>query len=208
MGPGALSGCRQPPYATPMRIRHSLLLYSLLLASPAALAQVQPPDIRELSVAERRSYAAALGEASALLKEQQTTDAIAKLDALLAQRPREPQARFLRAMAEADLGRTDAAIQALRALTADYPELPEPWNNLAVIYAQKGDYESARVALETAVQAAPGWSVAQENLGDVYARMAAAAYDRAARGERDNKTAAAKLTAIRNLLATAQPAAR
>ncbi|MBK7743376.1 MAG: tetratricopeptide repeat protein [Betaproteobacteria bacterium] len=186
-------------------LRHALLL---LCALVTLAAQAQAPELRELSVDERARYAAALSEASALLKESRYAEAVAKLDALLAQRPREPQARFLRAVADADQGRTDEAVTALRALVADYPELPEPWNNLAVIHAQKGDYESARVALEAAVQAAPNWSVAQENLGDVYARLAAAAYDRAARGDRDNKTAGAKLAVIREMFAPARTPAR
>ena len=97
---------------------------------------------------------------------------------------------------------------ALSGLVADFPELPEPWNNLAVMHAQKGDYESARVALESAIRVAPRWSVAQENLGDVYARLAAAAYDNAVRGDRDNKTAGAKLAAIREMFSTVTPPAR
>lgn len=206
MTPGAANVRCGTPFATPMPyLRHFLLL---LLVLTALAAQGQAPDLRELSVEERARYAAALTEASALLKERRFADAVTKLDALLAQRPREPQARFLRAVADADQGRTDAAVVALRGLVADYPELPEPWNNLAVIYAQRGDYESARAALEAAVQAAPGWSVAQENLGDVYARLAAAAYDKAALGSRDNKTAAAKLALIRDLFSTVKPAAR
>ena len=44
---------------------------------------------------------------------------------------------------------------------------------------------SARLALETAVRTAPDWAVAHENLGDIYARLAAAEYDRAAKLERD-----------------------
>jgi Flp pilus assembly protein TadD len=190
--------------ATPMPLLRRFLLLVVVLSSLAA--QAQTPDARELSVEERARYAAALTEASALLKERRFADAVTKLEALLAQRPREPQARFLRAVADADPGRNDEAVAALRSLVADYPELPEPWNNLAVIFAQKGDYDSARVALESAVQAAPGWSVAQENLGDVYARLAAAAYDKAARGDRDNKTAGTKLAAIRDMFATVKPA--
>ena len=89
-----------------------------------------------------------------------------------------------------------------RALIEDYPELPEPYNNLAVLYAQRGEYESARVALETAVKAAPDWWVAHENLGDIYARLAAAEYDRAAKLDRHNKTAGAKLALVREILAS------
>jgi Flp pilus assembly protein TadD len=194
------------------RLPH-LLLPLLLLGAPLAPAQVTPapsaptaaPDVRELSPTERTAYAKSIAEASQLIKDRRYTDAIARLDALLKERPREPQARFLRATAEADQGRTDEAMAALAGLVADFPELPEPWNNLAVIHAQKGDYESARVALESAIRVAPGWSVAQENLGDVYARLAAAAYDNAARSDRDNKTAGAKLAAIREMFSTVKP---
>jgi tetratricopeptide (TPR) repeat protein len=89
----------------------------------------------------------------------------------------------------------------LRALIADYPELPEPYNNLAVLHAQKGEYESARLALETAVRTAPDWAVAHENLGDIYARLAAAEYERAAKLDRENRTAPVKLGMARDLLA-------
>ena len=154
----------------------------------------------------RKQYNTALKEAGTLIKERQFGTAESKLDALISQRPREPQARFLKGVVETELGHTDAAIEIFRGLIADYPELPEPYNNLAVIHAQKGEYDSARIALETAVRTAPNWAVARENLGDIYARLAAAEYDRAAKLDRDNKTAPAKLTAVRSLFAASAPA--
>ena len=78
--------------------------------------------------------------------------------------------------------------------------MPEPYNNLAVLYAQKGDYNGARIALETAVTASPDFAVAHENLGDIYARLAAANYDRAAALDKGNKSAPAKLVLVRQLL--------
>ena len=128
-------------------------------------------------------------------------DAQEKLDALVAQRPREPRARFLGGVVASEQGRTDAAMAAFRSLIEDYPELPEPYNNLAVLLAQRGEYESARLALETALRTAPDWAVAHENLGDLYARLAAAEYALAAKFDRDNKTAPAKLALARDLLA-------
>jgi Flp pilus assembly protein TadD len=160
----------------------------------------------ELTEEARKQYSAGLKEAGTLIKDRQFATAEAKLDALIAQRPREPQARFLKGVVETDLGRTDVAIATFRALIEDYPELPEPYNNLAVLYAQRGEYDSARRALETAVRTAPNWAVARENLGDIYARLAAAEYERAAKLDRDNKTAPAKLTLVRSLLATSPPA--
>lgn len=175
----------------------------------ACAASVFAQDGRELTEEARKQYSAELKEASALVKARQFADAQAKLEALIAKRPREPQARFLLGVVDTEQGKTDAAIAAFRGLIEDYPELPEPYNNLAVLYARRGEYESARVALETATRTAPDWAVARENLGDVYVRLAAAQYERAAKQDRDNKTAPAKLALARELLAagtTAKPA--
>jgi hypothetical protein len=48
--------------------------------------------------------------------------------------------------------------------------------------------------------------VAHENLGDLYARLAAAQYAQAAKFDRSNKSAPAKLALARDLLAQAAPA--
>lgn len=177
----------------------SRLLAAALLSLLAATALAQ--DGRDLTDEERRQYVKELREASALVKDKQYDNALAKLDVLLTQRPREPQARFLKGVVQTEQGHSDAAIATFTSLTDDYPEIPEPWNNLAVLYAQKGQYETARVALENAVKSAPDWGVAHENLGDIYARLAAAEYDRAAKLDKGNKTAAAKLVLARDLLA-------
>ena len=115
-------------------------------------------DAAELSPAERTAYAKGVREAATLVRERRFVEARLKLDALLAQRPREPQARFLTAVADAEEGRTEAAIAGFESLTRDYPELPEPWNNLGALYLGRGDYDSARMALQTAVVAAPDWA--------------------------------------------------
>lgn len=187
----------------PTMLRYARALCLLLFAAwMPALAQIGS----DLSEEARKQYSAGLKEAGTLIKDRQLDAAKSKLDALIAQRPREPQARFLKGVVESELGHADAAMTIFRDLIADYPELPEPYNNLAVLLAQKGEYESARVALETAVRTAPNWAVARENLGDIYARLAAAEYERAAKLDRDNKTAPAKLTLVRNLFASGPPA--
>ncbi|HET7096482.1 MAG TPA: tetratricopeptide repeat protein [Casimicrobiaceae bacterium] len=184
-------------------LRYVRVLCVLLFAAGLpAFAQVPP----ELSEEARKQYNAGLKEAATLIKDKQFEAAESKLDALISQRPREPQARFLKGVVESDRGHAEAAMTIFRDLIADYPELPEPYNNLAVLYAQKGEYEQAKIALETAVRTAPDWAVARENLGDIYARLAAAEYERAAKLDRANKTAPAKLTMVRNLLAATPPA--
>src|SRR4029078_13138969 len=132
-----------------------------------------------------------------LIDRKQYAEAMARLDSVTAEHPREPQARFLKGIALADEGRTDDAIALFRALLADFPELPEPRNNLAVLYAQKGEYAQARDALERAIQVAPDYAVAHENLGDVYARLAALEYEKTLSLDKRNRTAAAKLKLIR-----------
>jgi Flp pilus assembly protein TadD len=176
----------------------------LLCCACAALAGIPAAaqDGRDLSEEARKQYAQSLHEAAALVKDRQFANAQAKLDVLLAQRPREPQARFLKGVAQTEQGQDTAAIATFQALVEDYPELPEPYNNLSVLYAQKGEYESARVALEFAVRAAPDWGVAHENLGDVYIRLGAAEYATAAKLDKGNKTAAGKLALARDLLSS------
>ena len=170
----------------------------LRAASAQEPSAVVPP---ELSEDARKAYNQGLRDARELMTRKQYSAAATRIDALLVTRPREPQARFLKGVVQTEQGQAAAAMATFRGLVEDYPELPEPYNNLAVIYAQQGDYENARIALETAVIAAPDWSVAHENLGDVYTRLAAAQYNRAATLDKGNKTAPAKLVLVRQLLA-------
>ncbi len=179
-----------------------VLTIALALPGMPVFAQ----DDQAFTEDERKKYAAELREASVLVKAREFAHAQERLDALIAARPREPRARFLRGVVLTEQGKSDAAIAAFRGLIEDYPELPEPYNNLAVILAQRGEYEGARLALETAIRTAPDWSVAHENLGDIYARLAAVAYAKAAKLDRNNKTAPAKLELARDLLAKADPA--
>jgi len=114
-----------------------------------------------------------------MLQAGQTAEAIARLDRDLALKPKDPQLRFLKGIALADTQRNAEAIAVFTLLNEDYPELPEPYNNLAVLYAGQGQYDKARAALEAAVRGNPGYAAAYENLGDVFARLAAQAYERA-----------------------------
>ena len=83
-----------------------LLCACAVLAGTRALAQ----DGRDLSEEARKQYAQGLHEASAMVKDRQFANAQAKLDVLLTQRPREPQARFLKGVVQTEEGQDAAAI--------------------------------------------------------------------------------------------------
>lgn len=118
-------------------------------------------------------------QARALLAEGRAGQALRVLDEQLAGSPQDAEARFLRGLALSRIGRRDEAIDTFKKLSSDYPQLPEPYNNMAVIYAQQGDYEKARKALESALATHPSYATAHENLGDIYAALASASYSRA-----------------------------
>jgi tetratricopeptide (TPR) repeat protein len=117
--------------------------------------------------------------ADAAISQHDWATALNQLDERVKTNPRDVQAKFKRATILARLNRDDDAIEAFTELTQLYPELPEPYNNLAALYAKHGRYDEARVALETAVKANPSYSLAWENLGDLYLRLADASYRRA-----------------------------
>src|SRR5512134_803057 len=98
----------------PASFRALVVLLTLALVAAGAPAVAQ--DSGELTDEARKQYAQALKVASGLVKDKQYIEAMARLDALLAQRPREPQARFLKGIVQAEEGKRDAAIATYRAL--------------------------------------------------------------------------------------------
>jgi tetratricopeptide (TPR) repeat protein len=170
------------------------------------------------------SHADEIQDANKLFKQGQLTQALDKVNGYLANKPKDAQARFLKGLIVNEQGDALGAIAIFTELTNDYPELPEPYNNLAVLYAGLGQYEKAKVALEMAIRTHPSYATAHENLGDIYAKMASQAYDRALQLDKNNAGTKTKLALIRDLFgkgsqnaapatpaltatATAQPAA-
>ena len=142
-----------------------------------------------------------------LLRDGQFEQALPRLNAFLQDNPQHAEARFLKGLALAEEGRTEEAQEVFLGLTDDYPDLPEPYNNLAVLYAAKGDYAMARDSLLLAISNYPTYATAHENLGDVYARMAGIAYGKALEIDADNQTAKVKLAMVRELFSERGPAA-
>ncbi|HEX4330418.1 MAG TPA: tetratricopeptide repeat protein [Burkholderiales bacterium] len=137
-----------------------------------------------------------------LLKGGQYDQAMSRVDAYLSSKPKDAQGRFLKGLILTEQNKTADAIAMFSGLTTDYPELPEPYNNLAVLYAGQGQYEKARQALEMAIRTHPSYATAHENLGDVYAKLASQAYDKALSLDSSNSTAQTKLALLKELIGT------
>ena len=166
-------------------------LAAVLLAGSAAMAMAQntPPT-------QSSDY----DSVSRMVRAGQLDQAQTKAEQYLAGNPKDPQMRFLKGVIQQQRGQADEALTTFTQLTQDYPELPEPYNNLAVIHAAQNQYEKARIALEMAVRTNPNYATAHENLGDVYARLAAQSYGKALQLDSGNTTAPVKLKAVNAML--------
>jgi len=164
-----------------------------LLASAASLA---------LLALAPAVHADALQDISKQIKQGQYPQALEQVDKYLAGKPKDAQGRFLKGIVLTEMNKPNEAIVVFTKLTEDYPELPEPYNNLAVIYAQQKQYDKAKQALEMAIRTHPSYATAHENLGDIYARLASQAYDKALQIDSSNSSAQKKLALISDLMST------
>jgi tetratricopeptide (TPR) repeat protein len=156
----------------------------LTLALLCASAQAQTPSLKDIRGLVDR------GELDAALESVQR---------YLASGANEQQGRFLQGVILTGQQRTDEAIEVFEALVRDHQDLPEPHNNLAVLYASRGDLDRARDALLQAIAIHPSYAIAHENLGDIYTRMAEIAYQRATELDDGNLTARNKLALLRDV---------
>ena len=158
---------------------------ALVAAMPAAAQKPAPPS--------------AATEIATLMKAGRNDEALQRADARLKDNPRDAQVRFMRGVILTELGKTVEATMAFDTLIQEFPELPEPYNNLAVIHAAQGRYESAHRLLQQALLAQPNYVTAYENLGDLYLSMAEQAYGKALGLDANSRVAKAKLEAAREL---------
>jgi tetratricopeptide (TPR) repeat protein len=153
------------------RLLRAALASCTLIFLSAHAAPKDPNDISRLMIAGKYS------------------EALSRIDAALAKKPDDPRLRFSKGMLLAQQNQATEAIAVLLKLAEDFPDLPEPYNNLAVLYAANGQYESARIALDKAVATNPAYVTAHENLGDVYTELARQAYEKAAKLDSSNTMA-------------------
>lgn len=141
-------------------------------------------------------------EASRLFRSGQQAQALERVDNFLKGNPKDARARFLKGLILTEQNKPADAIRLFTGLTEDFPELPEPYNNLAVLHASQGQYDKARAALEMAIRTHPSYATAHENLGDIYAKMASQAYDKALQLDKSNAAAQTKLELIKELFSS------
>lgn len=176
-------------------------------ASSLARPELSLPGETSGTKSEVNSISTAITQAQRLITAAQYDDAIKTLDSALKLTPRDPRLRFTYGLALTEQGKPAEALDVFTQLTQDYPELPEPFNNLAVLYAARGELDRAKFALDGALRALPNYSVAHENMGDVFLRMSIRAYEQAQNTDRGNTTAQSKLTLARDLLSKVSAAA-
>ena len=170
-----------------MKFDHSVIFTSIRLLALIAACVLMPVHADESA------------DVSQLLRTGKLDVAMTKAEAFLAAKPNDPQMRFLKGVIQRSSGKQAEAIATFTKLTEDYPELPEPYNNLAVLFAGQGQFDKARAALEMAIRTNPSYSTAHENLGDVYARLASQAYNKALQLDGANAAVPPKLALIREL---------
>lgn len=143
-------------------------------------------------------------EVAKLYKQGNLAKALERADTYLAVKPKDAQMRFQKGLILTEQNRIADAARVFSSLAEDYPDMPEPHNNLAVLYASQGQYDKARIALETAIRTHPSYSTAHENLGDIYAKMASQAYGKALQLDKANLAAQTRLAIIKDLTPTSK----
>ncbi len=161
----------------------ALLLIGLSLAAADALGQVSPDTV-----------------ARRMLQEGRHDEALLAIDAELRKRPADGPMLLLKGAALSMAQRKDEAIKVFRSMAQRKIEEASAYNNLAVIYAGQGEYESARSALEWALRAKPDYVTAHHNLGNVYAQLASQSYKKALQLDRGDRSLPAKLAQLDEVL--------
>ncbi|MCZ8074609.1 MAG: tetratricopeptide repeat protein [Paucibacter sp.] len=164
---------------------------------PTVLASLLALSLGLMSTGPAR--ADEVSEVQAILAAGKASEGLRKVDQLLAAKPEDPRLRLQRGIALSLLNRNAEAIGVFQKLIETHPELPGPYNNLAVLYGNQGEYEKARQALELAIRTNPAYATAFQNLGDVYARLAGQAYKKALALDKNDGVLPLKLAVVQNI---------
>jgi len=149
----------------------------LLLLICGSVHAEQGSDQDDKSMTETAALSV-LNIARSLIAQGRDADAIARLQQLTSTSPDHFQAWFLLGVTQARQRQFHDAIVSFGQVVKLQPKLAEPHNNLAVIYNELGDFRAAVRELEASLKLKPDYTTAQENIGDLYVKLAAEAYRR------------------------------
>lgn len=110
------------------------------------------------------------------IRAERNENAIKTLRSMVKNRPDDFHAWFLFGVASAHLNQYHQAIEAFRHVIQLNPKLAEPHDNLAVIYNELDDVPAAVRELELSLIKRPDYPIAEENLADLYVKLAIKRY--------------------------------
>jgi arabinofuranosyltransferase len=162
---------RPPPWDELLAVQPSNL-EALYQRGAARLSGGDPSGARtdlEAVVAASPGHGAASLELARLdLRERRIDDAQARIDALLALRPDDPDAIFLRGDVLRLRRRFDDAEAAYLDAARRAPNLrPAAWTNVGMLRAMRGDLEGARRRIDDALELSPGYEPAKRALAAI-----------------------------------------
>lgn len=109
-----------------------------------------------------------VGVAVAQTARLKLNDALATLEDILAQWPNEPKAWNLRGYILQTMGRNDEALEAYRRSVECDPLFADGYNNMALLYVERGDVPTAIKMYHRALEHDPSLVVALRNLAIIY----------------------------------------
>ncbi len=114
-----------------------------------------------------------------LLKAGEYLAALTLLEDLKPLRPCDPDLLFLEARVYETAGETDRAIALYEIVIKLFPDFPEPYNNLAALYATRGNLQRAETLLLRGLATHATYRQLQKTLSRIYVAWAAQAYRKA-----------------------------
>jgi tetratricopeptide (TPR) repeat protein len=128
------------------------------------------------SPAMANEMASRVQEIERLVKDNNLQQALSSVETLLKTYPGNPTLLFVQATILEKTGNIGKAKTIYEGLTSGNGGQPEAFNNLAIMYARSGDFESAINTLENAFETHPGFATVYANLKAIYDKLASDAY--------------------------------
>ncbi len=119
-----------------------------------------------------QTWAYSVEQAKADLKQGRYAESANQLRQLVKEDASNYEAWFLFGVSLVHEHQYHQAIEAFRQVIALRPDLAEPHNNLAAVYNNLGDTQAAVRELEIALDKRPNYTIAEENLADLYIKLA------------------------------------